>query len=286
MHLRARRLAFVLFLIAAIMTVAWMDRTMIEGFLERNFVFFPSKPLMYSPEQLGMDFDDVYFSASDGVRLNAWLITASDDAPVVLWFHGNAGNIADRLENARLLVDRGLSLFMVDYRGYGKSEGAPSEKGIYADGQGAYNCLMSRGVKQENLIVFGRSLGSSVAVYVASNNDCAGVILESAFTNMADMARVHFPIIPGMGSFKHKFNSTDRIGSISAPILFTHGDKDELVPYDLGRRLFEAAGPENEFYTIRGAHHNDTYFVGGTEYFDRVESFVREKTGREDSSTK
>jgi len=262
-----------------------MDGTMIEGFLERNFIFFPAKPLMYSPEQLGMNFEDVFFSTSDGVRLNAWIIKASDDAPMVLWFHGNAGNIADRLENARLLVDRGLSLFMVDYRGYGKSEGAPSEKGIYADGQGAYDCLIGRGVKPENLIVFGRSLGSSVAVYVASNNECAGVILESAFTNMADMARVHFPIIPGMGSFKHKFNSTGRIGSISAPILFTHGDEDELVPYDLGRRLYEAAGTKKIFYTIRGAHHNDTYLVGGGEYFDRFESFIRENTEGRDSST-
>lgn len=274
-----------LLFIAAIVAVAWMEGKMIEGFLERNFVFFPAKPLMYSPEQLGMDFDDVSFSASDGVRLNAWMIKASDDAPMVLWFHGNAGNIADRLENARLLVDRGLSLFMVDYRGYGKSEGAPSEDGIYADGQGAYDYLMSRGVEPQNLIVFGRSLGSSVAVYVASNNKCAGVILESAFTNMADMARVHFPIIPGMGGFKHKFNSTDRIRSISAPILFTHGDEDELVPYDLGRRLYEAASAKKEFYTIRGAHHNDTYFVGGSGYFDRFEHFVRENTERGDSST-
>jgi len=229
---------------------------------------------------LGMDFEDVYFNAPDGVKLNAWLISAGDEAPMVMWFHGNAGNIADRVENARLLFDRGLSLFMVEYRGYGKSGGEPSEKGINLDGQGAYDYLISRGIRPENLIVFGRSLGSTVAVYVASRNECAGVVLETPFTNMADMAKAHFPFIPGLGSFKNKFCSIDRVGSIRAPILFIHGDRDELVPYKFGRKLFEAARAEKEFYTIPGAHHNDTYIVGGREYFDRFEKFVRDKTGK------
>jgi len=254
---------------------------MMEEFIERNFIFFPVKPLAFSPRGWGMDFEDVYLRTHDGVRLNAWLIQSSQDSPMVLWFHGNAGNIADRVENARLLFDRGLSLFMVDYRGYGKSEGAPSEKGIYVDGQAAYDYLVSeRDIAPENLIIFGRSLGSTVAVHVASRNKCAGAILESAITNMADMARAHYPIIPGLGNLKHKFNSIDRVPEISAPILFIHGDADEIVPYELGRRLFDAAGSEKTFYTIPRAHHNDRYFVGGKEYFDRFERFVREKTGK------
>ena len=110
---------------------------MLEDFVERNFIFFPVRSLAFSPREWEMDYEDVYFTTSDGVKLNAWLISAGDDAPMVLWFHGNAGNIADRLENAKLLFERGLSLFMVDYRGYGGSEGEPSEKGIYEDGQAA-----------------------------------------------------------------------------------------------------------------------------------------------------
>ena len=257
-------------------------KIMMDGFIERNFVFFPVKPLAFSPRGWGMEFEDVFFRTHDGVELNAWLIEASQDSPVVIWFHGNAGNIADRVENARLLFDRGLTLFMVDYRGYGKSEGEPSEEGIYIDGQAAYDYLISeRDTAPENLIVFGRSLGSTVAVHVASNNRCAGVILESAITNMADMARAHYPIIPGLGNLKHKFNSIDRVPEIRAPILFIHGDADEIVPYELGRRLFDAAESEKEFYAISDAHHNDTYFVGGKEYFDRFEKFVREKAGKE-----
>jgi len=253
---------------------------MLNGFIEKNFIFFPTAQLAFTPREWGMKFEDIYFTTSDGVRLNAWLIDAGDNAPMVLWFHGNAGNIADRVDNAKLLHGRGLSLFMVDYRGYGKSEGSPSEKGINKDGQAAYDYLLSRGVAPENLIVFGRSLGSTVAIHLVCRNKCAGVILESAFTNMADMAKAHFPIIPGTGGFKFKFPSIDRIASVDEPILFIHGDVDEIVPYEHGRRLFEAATAEKDFYTIAGAHHNDTYLVGGKKYFDRFEKFVRDKTGK------
>ena len=254
---------------------------MLAEIIERHFLYFPTGLLIFSPSDFGMEYEDVYFTASDGVTLNAWLIRAGADAPMVLWFHGNAGNIADRLDNARLLFERGLSLFMIDYRGYGRSEGEPSEQGINEDGRAAHDYLISQGVAPENLIVFGRSLGSTVAISLASRNECAGVVLESAFTNMAEMARRHYPVIPGLGGLKKKFPSIDRIGSIESPILFIHGDEDEIVPYELGRRLFDAATAEKDFYTIKGADHNDTYLVGGKEYFDRFEKFAREKTGKE-----
>jgi fermentation-respiration switch protein FrsA (DUF1100 family) len=274
------RQILVICFIAVLAGILFVNGSMITEFIIRNFIFFPTRRLAFTPGSLGMDFEDVSFDASDGVKLSGWLISAGPDSPVVMWFHGNAGNIGDRIENARLLFDCGLSLFMVEYRGYGKSEGKPSEKGIFADGQGAYDYLISRDIAPENLVIFGRSLGSSVAVYVASRNKCAGVVLETAFTNMADMARFHYPIIPGLGNFKDKFNSIERIGSIKSPILFIHGDADELVPYELGRQLFEATTSEKEFYTIPGAHHNDTYHVGRREYFDVFERFVHHKTGK------
>jgi fermentation-respiration switch protein FrsA (DUF1100 family) len=256
-------------------------KAVLEEFIERNFIFFPTREYAFSPSERGLSPEDVYFSTPDGIKLHAWFIKAKGDSPVVLWFHGNAGNISDRVENARFLFDRGLSLFMPDYRGYGKSEGIPSEKGIYMDGQASYDDLVTAaGVAPENLIIFGRSLGTCVAVYVASKSKCAGVILESAFTNMADMAQSNFPIVPGLGGFKDKFNSISRIPSVTAPVLFIHGDEDEIVPYKLGRRLFEGATAEKEFYTIHGAHHNDVYNLGGKEYFDRFEKFIREKTGK------
>jgi fermentation-respiration switch protein FrsA (DUF1100 family) len=253
----------------------------LEGFIERTFIFFPTKEYLFSPHDWGLRPEDVYFTTPDGVNLHAWFIECEGDSPVVLWFHGNAGNISDRVENAKFLSDRGLSLFMPDYRGYGKSEGAPSEKGIYIDGQASYDYLVKdAGLAPEDLIVFGRSLGTCVAVYVASRNKCAGIILESAFTNMADMARSNFPIVPGLGGFKDKFDSLGRISSVTAPILFIHGDEDDIVPYALGKRLFEGATAEKQFYTVRDAHHNDVYNLGGKAYFDKFEKFVREKTGK------
>jgi fermentation-respiration switch protein FrsA (DUF1100 family) len=273
-----RRIIAAILVIATLAVVLLSVITMLEGFIERNFIFFPDRALLAEPSDWGMDFEDVYFTTPDGVKLNAWLISAGDEAPMVLWFHGNAGNIGDRVDNAKLLYERGLSLFMIDYRGYGRSGGRASEKGIYADGQAAYEYLLAHGVRAENLVVFGRSLGSTVAIYVASRNKCAGVILESAFTNMSDMAKQHYPVLPGLGVFKVKFPSIDRIGGIKTPILFIHGDEDEIVPYELGRRLFDAASAEKQFYTINGAHHNDTYIVGGKEYFERFERFVRDKT--------
>jgi hypothetical protein len=264
-----------------IIAISMGVKAYMEEFIERNFIFFPTRPHTFAPKEWGLEADDVFFMTSDNVKLHAWHIRGSENAPLVLWFHGNAGNISDRVENAKFLADRGLALFMVDYRGYGKSEGTPSEKGIYIDGQSTYDYLAKQaGVAPENLIIFGRSLGSCVAVYVAANNPCAGVILESAFTNMAEMASANFSMIPGMGNFKRKFDSLGRIDKIRAPILFFHGDEDEIVPYALGQKLFAAATSEKEFYTIRGAHHNDTYYCGGEKYFDEFESFVRRKTGK------
>jgi hypothetical protein len=279
-----RLLLFTVAAVVVLFGVILAGGSVLEGFIEKNFIFFPTRSLAFTPREWGMDFEDVFFAAPDGVRLNAWLIEAGDDVPMVLWFHGNAGNIADRVDNARLLVKHGLSLLMVEYRGYGNSEGEPSEHGIYRDGQAAFDYLIAQGIQPENLVVFGRSLGSAVAVRVASDNPCAGVILETPFTNMAEMARFHYPIIPGLGRFSGKFNSIDRIGSISAPILFIHGDADELVPLKFGRKLFEAATSEKQFYLIPGAHHNDTYLVGGQRYFDTFTGFVRKTTGRSDPS--
>jgi hypothetical protein len=270
---------FAVLFLGVLLAAAMGIKVLLEEFIERNFIFFPEKVHSFTPGEWGLDAEDVFFQTADGVKLHAWHIRGPQNAPLILWFHGNAGNISDRVENAKLLVDRDLSLFMPDYRGYGKSEGVPSEKGIYLDGEAAYDYLVSQAnVAPGGLIIFGRSLGACVAVSLAAKNPCAGVILESGFTNMADMAGAH-SVIPGMGAFSRKFDSLGKIAKVAAPILFFHGDQDEIVPYALGRKLFEAARSEKEFYTIAGAHHNDTYHLGGKAYFDKFEAFAREQTG-------
>jgi hypothetical protein len=240
--------------------------------LER-LIYVPDSVLLASPKQLGLDYEDVEFSTSDGVRLHGWYVPGTRPE-TLLWFHGNAGNIGHRLDNLRLLHDHvGTAIFLFDYRGYGRSEGRPSERGLYEDARAALQHLVSRrGVSRENLIYFGRSLGSAVAIDLATETTPRGLILETPFVSIRAMARSLFgplAVVAPSG-----FDNLGKIQRLKSPKLFIHGDSDSLVPYTQGRELFEAALPPKAFFTIRGADHNDTYVVGGSNYFRRFREFV------------
>ena len=242
--------------------------------IEDSFIFYPEAGFLYTPGDLGMPYEDIYFPTSDNFKLHGWLVHGTKNI-TLLWFHGNAGNISHRVENL-LLLQRHLdiNIFLFDYRGYGRSQGKPSEKGTYLDSEAAYSYLLSRGdVQRDKIIAFGQSLGSAVATYLASREHFLGVILESAFTNVKDMARRVVPLIPGF-VLRVKFDSLSRIRSIKAPILFIHGDADDIVPIELGRRLYREASEPKKFYAIPGAGHNDTYVVGGERYFETLKYFV------------
>lgn len=246
----------------------------LERFIEST-IFYPDTVMMYGPPDYDLAFDDIWFENSEGIRLHGWMIPAVNPRAVLLFCHGNAGNISHRLDNVARLHRIGISVFIFDYRGYGRSGGSISERGLYEDTKAAYrvarNHADGNGLK---LVIFGRSLGGVAAVDVASSNPCAGVILESTFTNLAAMARTHFPLPLMDGILKKRFNSVDKIAGIRAPILFFHGDNDEIVPYSYGRDLFEAAPEPKEFVTLEGAGHNDTYLVGGEAYFTKLGDFV------------
>ncbi|UCE82640.1 MAG: alpha/beta hydrolase [Deltaproteobacteria bacterium] len=238
-------------------------------------VFFPDKSIVQTPADFGLGFDDIWFDSSDGVRLHGWLVSASPPSRLLLFCHGNAGNISHRLDNVRLLQQRGISVFIFDYRGYGRSNGRISEKGFYLDSEAAYQVARkwAEGNKAK-LIVFGRSLGGIAATHLGATQDCDGLILESTFTNMGAMAGAHYPLPFAERLFKHRLNAVGEIAQVSAPILFFHGDDDRIVPIRLGRQLYEAAPNPKEFVTLPGAGHNDTYFVGGKEYFDKLVAFL------------
>ncbi len=243
--------------------------------LVESQIFFPDKLIEMTPNEAGLDYKDVWIETDDNVKIHGWLTEASPAKAMVLFFHGNAGNISHRLDNVGRLVQIGLSVLIVDYRGYGRSEGKISEDGLYKDAIAAYEYTKdlcdSKGLK---LVIFGRSLGGVAAVYVASKKPCSGVILESTFTNLSSMASRHFPI-PGVGAMlQDKFNSLGRIAQIEAPILFFHGNRDEIVPYELGKELYGAARARKDFVTLEGAGHNDTYFIGGKDYFDKWTGFI------------
>lgn len=238
-------------------------------------IFFPDPHLVYGPKDFGLDFEDVWLETSDEVRLHGWYITAGSGRPLLLFCHGNAGNISHRLDNIMRLYEKGISVFIFDYRGYGRSQGRITEQGFYLDAETAYEYARGRAdADRVKLVVFGRSLGGIAAVHLASTKPCDGVILESTFTNVKAMAREHFLVpVPGMGLEK-RLDALGKIGQVKAPLLFFHGDRDDIVPIHLGRELFDSAPPAKEFVTLVGAGHNDTYVVGGPAYFERLAGFI------------
>lgn len=225
----------------------------------------------------GLPLEEVWFQAEDGTKLFGWYVQSSAASPVLLWCHGNAGNIIHRLENLAELYRLGLSVFLFDYRGYGRSQGKPSEEGLSQDALAAYRYVTeTRGVRPERLVLFGRSLGAAVAAEVASRKPAAGLILETPFPSLAAMARTHYLGLPMHWLLSGRFPLSERLARISVPVLVIHGDRDDIVPIALGREVFEAAREPKSFYVIEGADHNNTYQVGGRAYFQRLRRFIAE----------
>jgi fermentation-respiration switch protein FrsA (DUF1100 family) len=248
--------------------------------VDKAFIYFPSREIEATPASVGLAYDDVYFMTTDGVRLNGWFVPGPGSEPdshaVMIWFHGNAGNIGHRVENLLRFHDElGVSVFIFDYREYGRSEGSVSEEGTYRDAEAALDVVKSRtGLPAARILYFGRSLGAAVAVELALKAPPRALILETPMTSIREMARTHYPYLPVGPLIRTEYDSLAKIGKIRVPLLILHGDRDEIVPIDQGRRLFEAANPPKEFYAIPGASHNDTYVVGGPPYWEAWKRFL------------
>ena len=248
-----------------------------NGLLERTFVCFPEKVHSGRPADYGLLARDLYFETSDRVKLHGWLFVRDPLAPCLLWCHGNAGNISHRLDNIARLQSAGINVFIFDYRGYGKSEGSLSEQGFYLDGEAAWETLLREGpVPPARVVLFGRSLGCAMAADLAVKVPAAGLILESGFPHLGAMARVHYPFLFSERFLSGRYDALSRLKQIKIPLLVIHGTRDATVPTRLGRRLFEAAPEPKGWYEINGADHNDTYVVGGENYF----RILRENIGR------
>ena len=243
--------------------------------IDRRFIFFPERELLETPTQWGLSFDDIHFSASDGVRLHGWFVPGEGEV-TWLWFHGNGGNISHRLEDLTLLhTHLGVKIFLFDYRGYGRSEGRASERGTYRDARGALDYVLSRqDICPRKIVYFGRSLGAAVAVWLATQHQPSGLILESPFASVKDMAKIAFPHLPLYLLVHNKYDSLSRIGKLSCPLLILHGDEDQIVPISQGRKLYDAARGPKSFYVIPGAAHNNTYIIGQEPYFRTLADFI------------
>ena len=269
-----RRSALALAILAAVGAV--LRQTSI---LDRLLIYYPEKGLQTTPIDAGLDYEDVFLTAADGTRVHGWHIPG--ESPVtLLWLHGNAGNISSRLANILLMRERlGVGILIIDYRGYGLSEGKPSENGLYMDAKAAFDWLVSeRGLDAEReIILFGRSLGVAVAVETAARRKARGVILESGFTSIADMggtgrasalSRLTLPL------FEARYDSASKIGDSLSPVMILHGDRDQTVPVEMARRLYAAAPEPKTFHPIPGAGHNDTVHAGGEAYIEALRRFA------------
>jgi fermentation-respiration switch protein FrsA (DUF1100 family) len=240
--------------------------------MEGRFIYFPQRGLEASPKDHGLEAETLWLD-SGGARLHGWWIRSSGRR-VLLFFHGNAGNISHRLERARLFSrELGFDIVLADYRGYGESSGKPSEAGLYADGDAIYRCAADRGFRPEQIVLFGESLGSAVALETALRHPSAAVILETPFLSIPAMAKTIYPFVPSF-VIRTRFDNESKIARLSAPKLIVAAERDDVVPPEHASRLFLLARPPKQLYVIPGATHNDTYIVGGNQYLQTLRSFL------------
>ncbi len=258
-------------------------------FLTFGAFFMIQERFLFFPESLPQDFDyslpenaeEVFFDTEDGERINAlWYRAENTDEAnaaedesrgVILYFHGNAGSLRTWKSVAPQILSTGHDLFIIDYRGFGKSTGTLSEKGLYADGRGAYRELLARGYEPDDIVVLGRSIGTGIACEIAATEEIGALILETPFTSMVELASEYIPILPRL-ILNYKFENEKKAAQIDVPTLIIHGDQDEVIPIEHGRAVFEAFSEPREFVVLTGASHND--FTGHPEYVPALSAFL------------
>lgn len=238
---------------------------------EEKLIYFPSHDFDVEPGSIGLRHEPVTLVTDDETRLDAWFLPA-DSVPrrhTVLVCHGNAGNMSHRLDRvSRWQRNLGVDVFLFDYRGFGRSEGRPTEEGTYQDGLAAYRYLTEeRGVEPGRLVLFGESLGAAVAIELARRRAASALVLEAPFTSIADMAKLVYPFIPTRW-VRTRYDNLSKVSGLSLPLLVVHGTDDPTVPLACGERLFAAAAEPKSFLSVEGAGHTDAYIVGSERYWD------------------
>lgn len=246
---------------------------------QSRFVYFPNRDHAGTPEDMNLSYENVFFSSPDGVKLHGWFVPAQDSRAAVLFCHGNAGNISHRLHTVHTLNGLGWDVFIFDYRGYGHSEGKPTETGTYLDSEAAWEYLLAeRRIPPERIIVMGRSLGGAIASRLARDRSPGVLILEASLTSVPDIGAEVFPFLPVRVLSRFHYNTLEHLCEANCPVLIVHSRDDELVPFSHGRRLFEAAGEPKRFLEITGSH-NDGTFMSSEEYLQTLRGFVSKHLG-------
>ncbi|OGV41881.1 MAG: hypothetical protein A2X48_07650 [Lentisphaerae bacterium GWF2_49_21] len=244
---------------------------------QSKMIYFPTRGIVCTPADTRLEFEDLMLKTHDGVKINTWYVPARNPAAgTVIFCHGNGGNMCYSLDVAENFSKMNYNVLLFDYRGYGKSEGSPSEKGTYYDAQTAYDWLMKeKKIPEREIVVMGRSLGGSIAANLAKDNSPRLLILESSFTSTPDVAADAYRIFPVRLLCRYKYNTLDYIGKIKCPVLVIHSPDDEIIPYSHGKKLFSSAKEPKEFLQIRGGH-NEGFDDSKEIYIEGLKKFLEE----------
>jgi len=256
--------------------------------LQSHLLYFPKveKNISVTPEQLGYSFESVRFKTADSETLHGWFIPAPDDAiGTVLFFHGNAGNIAHRLGYLPMFRQLKLNVFIFDYRGYGQSSGSPTEAGTYADALAAWQYLTeTEGIPSSTIILYGESLGGAIAAWLAAQKHAALLILSSVFTSVPDLAQTIYPFLPVRWISRFEYNTLEYLKSIDCPVFIAHSPHDEIVPFSHGVRLFETVNTPKQFLSLADGHNEGLVFMR-EDWIAVLDSFVRMHLNRDKASS-
>jgi fermentation-respiration switch protein FrsA (DUF1100 family) len=245
-------------------------------YLESTSIFFPNRVILATPQDAGIAYEDVTLTAQDGILLHGWLMKHPGAVSTILLLHGNASNVSDCLETVLYYYKIGLNVFIVDYRGYGNSQGKPSEEGMYRDTLAAYDYLLARNdIDSKKIIVYGGSLGGAAAIDLATKRDVPFLIIDSAFSSARDMAKIMYPYIPGF-LISTKMDSLAKIKHVKGAKLFMHSLDDEMIPYHLGKKLFDAALEPKTMITVNGGHNDLRFNADPGKVKDAIIRFLTE----------
>ena len=245
------------------------------GFLfQSHLIYHPQQTIQATPDQLGLAYEAATFRASDGVQLAAWWVPAPEPKAALLYCHGNGGNISHLLPHLEMFHRLGIQVLLFDYRGYGHSQGEPSEQGTYLDAEAAWRYLIEqRGVPANQILIFGQSLGGAIAAWLAARHTPAALILESAFTSLPAIGAVHYPYLPVRWLARFDYNTIGSLRQVRSPVLVIHSRQDEMIPFSHGQRLFEAAPDRKMFLEITGDH-NSGFLTSVAAYEEGLRNFL------------
>ncbi len=265
--------AFGLLAIVALLGLFWL--------FQRSLIYIPLGGAPPSVRSLFPGAEDVILETDDGLRLGGWFFPSVDASPgpAVIVFNGNAGNRGSRMELAHGFVQAGFAVLLFDYRGYGGNPGSPSAEGLLLDAQAARNFVSSReDVDSSRVVYFGESLGAAVAVALSSEDPPASLVLRSPFSSLADVARLHYPLLPAGWLLRDRYPSIDRISALRCPLMVIAGEADRIIPIEQSRALFEAASTQSKkFVSVPGADHNDLELAASPGVLHDVADFLAEQ---------